>query len=354
MAKSHFRVIRVPFSILKTFFKPTLSLALSTISMIALAVDDFSVISTINIPGSGHKTKFELDSLADGNGNGRASINAGNAPIPFIFAESEAFCACANLDLLSAGNVQLSYFVKVNGAPNSDVKVRLHANGTASIAVGEDVARVTLTLTNLSASIPLLRKEICLDDRLDAGLQRLCPDYGGNPQLLPPGYIWSYSEGNHGAFLTSFDTNESFTVKANTTLAVGMQVLTNSRGPVGNAQASLDSLVVLDPSNANPGGIAPSLEFSKNLLAATPSTAVTQKQANCLFDWAEDAFGSYFSPKRSSSQIMDVYYYRYYSQSASYLGLSNADLHLYYLASGSPNPLDLGLALRWVNRAGCN
>jgi len=78
--------------------------------------------------------------------------------------------------------------------------------------------------------------------------------------------------------------------------------------------------------------------------------ATTVSQPDCLFNWAEITFPQLFSPSGSQSHTLDVYYYRQYAGD-TYLGISSADNHLYYLSGGSMG--DVGLASQWYATAGC-
>lgn len=86
---------------------------------------------------------------------------------------------------------------------------------------------------------------------------------------------------------------------------------------------------------------------------STPTTTIA-KSADCLFDWAEGAYPELFRPAKPSSAMLDVYYYRQYTQSSAFLVVSNADRHVYYIGALSGNtPLDIGLLSDWLRAAGC-
>lgn len=91
-------------------------------------------------------------------------------------------------------------------------------------------------------------------------------------------------------------------------------------------------------------------------LGVRTTTAVTNvlssTEADCLFAWGEDHYPEALSPARPPSQTYTPYYYRRYAASNSYLGVSSADNHLYYVdATGTFK--DLGLAATWSAQAGC-
>jgi hypothetical protein len=73
-----------------------------------------------------------------------------------------------------------------------------------------------------------------------------------------------------------------------------------------------------------------------------------------VFNWAEGTYGTYFAPARPTATTLPPYYYRYYSNSLSYLGTSADDQHLYYLGPLTSNKVtDLGLVTFWMQKAGC-
>ncbi len=95
---------------------------------------------------------------------------------------------------------------------------------------------------------------------------------------------------------------------------------------------------------------SPSASVSVATLAA--SNPLSNAEADCLFNWGEDTYVVELSPRRPTSLTSAPYYYRRYSASNVYVGVSSTDDHLYYLdASGSL--VDLGLAATWSTRAGC-
>ena len=88
------------------------------------------------------------------------------------------------------------------------------------------------------------------------------------------------------------------------------------------------------------------------LARVTASFSNDKATAECFFAYAEATVPALLSPKGSATRYMAPYYFRYYPTSGSYLGLSTADGHAYYLAPGSA-PLDLGLALQFLAAASC-
>jgi endonuclease/exonuclease/phosphatase family metal-dependent hydrolase len=74
---------------------------------------------------------------------------------------------------------------------------------------------------------------------------------------------------------------------------------------------------------------------------------------DCLLNWAEHTFPELFPQPGTNTQFESPYRYRYYSGTNAYLGISDADNHVYYL--GSDGKLkDVGLLSAWVPQAGCS
>lgn len=81
---------------------------------------------------------------------------------------------------------------------------------------------------------------------------------------------------------------------------------------------------------------------------------VNNTQADCLMNWGEASYPALLSPAKPASRTAAPYYYRYYAATNTYVGVSSADQHLYYLpASQSATPQDLGPAMNWVIQAKC-
>ena len=75
-------------------------------------------------------------------------------------------------------------------------------------------------------------------------------------------------------------------------------------------------------------------------------------QADCLFNWAETYYSQLFSPAGATSQTSAPYYYRYYQNTNSYVGVSSDNNHVYYL--GPDGVLqDVGPSSAWFTTAGC-
>jgi hypothetical protein len=72
----------------------------------------------------------------------------------------------------------------------------------------------------------------------------------------------------------------------------------------------------------------------------------------CLFAWAEKNFSNLLAPAGSPTLVSGVYTYRFYSSTNSYLGVSSADSHIYYLAADGILQ-DVGPLSQWLPLAGC-
>ncbi|TRZ70285.1 MAG: hypothetical protein D4S02_00725 [Rhodocyclaceae bacterium] len=94
---------------------------------------------------------------------------------------------------------------------------------------------------------------------------------------------------------------------------------------------------------------------------SAPASAITlqigaadssQGLSDCLFNWAELNYATYFAPRGSQSQSDGPYYWRSYSQTSAYLAVFSGKL--YYLGPASSNAaVDLGAASTWYSTAGC-
>jgi chitodextrinase len=122
----------------------------------------------------------------------------------------------------------------------------------------------------------------------------------------------------------------------------------------------------------NDSGLTPSIAYTYTVQAcdvaancsvqSSPISATTQQAgatnvnvlSNCLFNWAESSYASLFSPRGVQSLGFGPYYYRFYSQTNAYLGVSSSNNHLFYVGSLSSNALlDLGTVSGWYATAGC-
>ena len=73
----------------------------------------------------------------------------------------------------------------------------------------------------------------------------------------------------------------------------------------------------------------------------------------CLMNWAEKTYPDLFKPAGPRTVVAAPYKYRYYQQSRSYVGVSTADAHAYYmLADGVLR--DAGSIADFAVRTGCS
>lgn len=77
-------------------------------------------------------------------------------------------------------------------------------------------------------------------------------------------------------------------------------------------------------------------------------------QSDCFFDWAGITYPSFFAPTGAISRMFSPYYYRYYVQTNSYLGISSVDNHVYYLGPLSNNSIiEVGGLPDWLSTSNC-
>ena len=76
---------------------------------------------------------------------------------------------------------------------------------------------------------------------------------------------------------------------------------------------------------------------------------------DCLFNWAQTFYPNLFSPQVSDVQFSSPYYYRYYPNTNSYVGVSFDNNHVYYLGPGVTlqNAQDMGDLSVWLTESGC-
>lgn len=77
-----------------------------------------------------------------------------------------------------------------------------------------------------------------------------------------------------------------------------------------------------------------------------------QPTTGCLFAWAESAYPALFAPSDGYTKFSDIYSYRHYSATNTYLGVSTRDNRVYTM--GADGQLqDQGPAADWLSAAGC-
>lgn len=88
--------------------------------------------------------------------------------------------------------------------------------------------------------------------------------------------------------------------------------------------------------------------------AVQSMTALTTKQSDCLFNWAEKNYAQFFSPAGAPSATYTPYYYRYYSGKGNYLAVSSTDNSVWVLGPGfGNNLLKVGPASSFLVPSGC-
>ncbi|MGZ5028820.1 MAG: esterase/lipase family protein [Methylobacter sp.] len=86
-----------------------------------------------------------------------------------------------------------------------------------------------------------------------------------------------------------------------------------------------------------------------------PAKADTATPANieCVLNWAQTFHPKLFSPMVTGVQSFPPFTYRYYADTNSYLAVSSADNHVYYLRSNDASLLDIGDLSVWLKESGC-
>lgn len=75
-------------------------------------------------------------------------------------------------------------------------------------------------------------------------------------------------------------------------------------------------------------------------------------QIDCLFDWAERSYPGLFVPAGSPATVSDVYTYRHYAGTKTWLWVSSIDNHVYFMGPDG-KPQDEGRLLDWLPNVGC-
>ncbi|MBS4096473.1 MAG: hypothetical protein KGZ83_06505 [Sulfuricella sp.] len=127
---------------------------------------------------------------------------------------------------------------------------------------------------------------------------------------------------------------------------------TSASVPVG-ARSALVRMAFSRASGSSNDGYADNLSLILTQGGTTTPSSLTSR-ADCVFGWGERTYPELFSPSGAVSKALGPYYYRYYSQTNSYLGITTSDAHLIYLGLLSGNALlDLGVLTTWQTQAGC-
>jgi len=99
-------------------------------------------------------------------------------------------------------------------------------------------------------------------------------------------------------------------------------------------------------------GIAPYASAIALLLCGFSTQAAALSSNDCLFTWAEGQYPSLFVPSASPTLVAGGYTYRYYAKSKTYLGISAADKHVYYIGPDGQWQ-DQGAVSDWLPKANC-
>ena len=93
---------------------------------------------------------------------------------------------------------------------------------------------------------------------------------------------------------------------------------------------------------------------SAQISASTLDRGNTTTSADCVFNWGEHNYPELLTPAPARSQTLAPYYYRHYTGTNSYVGISSQDDKLRYMGSASNNQmLDLGSMTTWKQTASC-
>ena len=89
-----------------------------------------------------------------------------------------------------------------------------------------------------------------------------------------------------------------------------------------------------------------------DMAIASGSSGSPVQSQDCLFNWAEANYPGLFSPAGASDQLLPPYRYRYYRNTNSYVGVSSANNHVYYIGPDG-NLQDVGDLSGWLATANC-
>lgn len=98
---------------------------------------------------------------------------------------------------------------------------------------------------------------------------------------------------------------------------------------------------------------SPTTTASHLVINGIPGAVINTSTNDCTLNWLEDRYSTYLSPTRQTTQAASSYSYRYYSGSNTYIAVSSADSHLYFMSTAT-GLVDLGLASTFAGQAGCH
>jgi cyclophilin family peptidyl-prolyl cis-trans isomerase len=196
--------------------------------------------------------------------------------------------------------------------------------GVSSVAQGTPVANeFSLSRSNLRGTVAMAK-------------------LGGDPNSATN--QWFVNLGNNSANLDN--QNGGFTVF----------------GRIGDAgMAIVDAIANLTRVNAgNPFDTLPvrsvptsgSLGLENLVMVSRAAVIPTHAELDHLFNYLESQYVPYLAPTQPTSTSGFGYYYRYYTGTHAYAGVTDDTLTLHYLGSASGNTLlDLGAVQSWLNQA---
>ena len=119
-----------------------------------------------------------------------------------------------------------------------------------------------------------------------------------------------------------------------------------------------DSVVSANPSAGFETSGLPGIFYLGNgnaqVSASTLDHGNTTTSADCVFNWGEHNYAELLYPTPAPAQRLAPYYYRHYTGTNSYVGISSQDDQLRYMGSASNNEmLDMGSMAVWKQSAGC-
>lgn len=148
-------------------------------------------------------------------------------------------------------------------------------------------------------------------------------------------------------------------VSAAAPLVAGTVALMLQRNPQADAAALKSALQRSARADAFTGTV-PNPRFgwgkldTQAALAAIGLPPVPRTVIDCIFGWAERSYPQVLAPAGAATGTLDVYTYRYYADTRTYLAVSAADNHVWALGPVSGDvPLDVGPVSAFRPLAGC-
>lgn len=148
-------------------------------------------------------------------------------------------------------------------------------------------------------------------------------------------------------------------VSAAAPVTTGIVALMLEKNPSLDAAAVKSALQLSARADAFTGAVPnPRFGYGKvdaqAALALVPRLTVPNAVSDCLFDWAETIYPDLFNPPHAKSAVAAPYYYRYYSGTDTYVGVSTDDNHVWLLGPATGNQVhDVGPVNNFLGLAGC-